>query len=151
MRFIHYHDHLVTEMLDSSQIETSSCLDKPRGLWFCPAGDSGWTNFVRRNLSTSRISARTEIVVSKTANIAKIASASDLYSFGEFYGVDVLGGLARGVDWRRVALDYEGILITPYLEECRLAMHSIWYYGWDCASGCVWRKSAVEKLVEYVP
>ena len=28
----------------------------------------------------------------------------------------------------------------------RLDMETRWYYGWDCASGCVWDASAVQSV-----
>lgn len=39
---------------------------------------------------------------------------------------------------------YGAMEITPYLWEKRL--ESMWYYGWDCASGCVWDIQAVADL-----
>jgi hypothetical protein len=51
------------------------------------------------------------------------------------------GDFGRGPDWSLVARDYAGIEICPYRPEAR--MGSMWYYGWDVASGCVWEGSAV--------
>lgn len=45
------------------------------------------------------------------------------------------------IDWHKVAEQYSGLEITPYLWEKRLT--SMWYYGWDCASGCVWDANAI--------
>lgn len=42
---------------------------------------------------------------------------------------------------------YDGIVITPYVWSMRLDRSAFWYYGWDCASGCIWNASAVAELV----
>lgn len=48
-----------------------------------------------------------------------------------------VGPLDEYIDWRRVAEDCDGIEIAPYQWTRRLGL--MWYYGWDCASGCIWR------------
>ena len=45
------------------------------------------------------------------------------------------------IDWPRVATEFSGIEIVPYLWSKR--MNVFWYYGWDCASGCIWHSRAV--------
>lgn len=40
------------------------------------------------------------------------------------------------IDFPRFAQKYRGIEISPFRYERHL--ESPWYYGWDCASGCVW-------------
>lgn len=54
--------------------------------------------------------------------------------------------LVGNIDWTRVAQDYSGVEITPYLYKKRLS--SRWYYGWDCAAGCVWQ-SGFNKIVPF--
>ena len=49
------------------------------------------------------------------------------------------------IDWPKVAERYDGIIIAPYQWSRRLD-GPMWYYGWDCASGCVWRARAVLEL-----
>lgn len=48
------------------------------------------------------------------------------------------------IDWARVKKRYKGILITPYQWEFRLT--HMWYYGWDCASACVWDCSTLRYM-----
>jgi hypothetical protein len=45
------------------------------------------------------------------------------------------------IDWEMVCGEYDGIIISPFCWERRLEV--MWYYTWDCASGCVWNLSAV--------
>lgn len=51
-------------------------------------------------------------------------------------------------DWSEVALKYDGIEIAPYLWQRRLEPHTMWYYGWDCASGVIWRPRGVRLVLE---
>ena len=55
----------------------------------------------------------------------------------EYYGFKM-------IDWVRVANDYSGIEISPYLYEAR--MKHMWYYGWDVASGCIWGSGVIRKF-----
>jgi hypothetical protein len=48
------------------------------------------------------------------------------------------------IDWKKVAKEYSGIEICPYIGEQRLKFS--WYYPWDVASGCVWDNSAVKSI-----
>jgi hypothetical protein len=83
------------------------------------------------------------------ANVLFIDNARDLLQFSEDYKDQGSGSFFIDfyyVDWSLVAKDYGGIEIAPYLWECRLNVG--WYYGWDCASGAIWRPKNVS--VSYV-
>jgi len=48
------------------------------------------------------------------------------------------------IDWLKVAEQYDGLEINPYNTFRRLG--SFWYYGWDCASGVIWRGRAIKSI-----
>ena len=48
------------------------------------------------------------------------------------------------IDWESVERLYDGIIIAPY--QWSLRLDCMWYYSWDCASGCIWRPSAIQKI-----
>lgn len=50
----------------------------------------------------------------------------------------------KSVDYVSLSKNYAGLEIAPYFYEKRLS--SFWYYGWDCASGCIWNKSAIKQI-----
>lgn len=52
------------------------------------------------------------------------------------------------IPWDRVGQRYYGILITPYIWECRLTLKTAWYNPWDCASGCFWNPKCLTKVSE---
>lgn len=65
-------------------------------------------------------------------------------------GFDMGTPFVYEIDWKKVTEEYQGIIISPYIWQRRLAPHTMWYYGWDVASGCIWDTDAIEevKLVE---
>lgn len=86
-------------------------------------------------------------------NMAKILLITNLRQFNQFNNeysfrpCKEIQSLCY-IDWKRVALKYSGIEISPYLGKRRLCRGSSWYYGWDCASGCVWNKEAVLSCIK---
>lgn len=48
------------------------------------------------------------------------------------------------MNYRKVAENFGGIEISPYQWDKRL--ESMWYYGWDCASGCIWKPDTIKNL-----
>ena len=76
----------------------------------------------------------------------------ELDAFHEKYGVPMFPNLPDmcnsryfAPDWARVGEAYPGIIIAPYIWSRRLD-GPMWYYGWDCASGCVWDPSVVRSI-----
>lgn len=50
------------------------------------------------------------------------------------------------IQWEKVKKEYDGIVIAPYQWECRLRNKFMWYYSWDCASGCIWNIDAIATM-----
>lgn len=50
------------------------------------------------------------------------------------------------IDWPTLASQYGGIVIAPYQWGARLDV--MWYYGWDCASGCIWDLALIASVDE---
>jgi len=48
------------------------------------------------------------------------------------------------IDWKRVAARYSGIICTPYIWSRRYG--PMWYYVWDCSSGCIWDVSKIASV-----
>ena len=118
---------------------------KPMGLWYCVG--FGWLDFTTSDFTTfytigNRVHAF-EISLDGL-NILKITSYDELLKFEDAYLVsneeDVYKSMRKfDIDWARVAENYDGIEIAPYIHKAR--MGHMWYYGWDVASGCIWNTS----------
>jgi len=136
---------------------------KPNGLWFdvngswkrwCDAAQFRLENLRYRHtvtlLDTSRIlflrHARDvdaftgEYGRNLAGHIRLLQSTEDNDAFARRYGRDLFGEIQRQfsnyIMWAEVAERYSGIIINPY-SRARSQTY-LWYYGWNCASGCIW-------------
>ncbi len=105
---------------------TVTLLDSSRILHLKNARDiDSFTHTYSRNLSGS---------------IRFLQNANDQDAFTRQYGRDLFGEIqaqfSNYILWGEVAEKYSGIIIAPYSRARRDAY--IWYYGWHCASGCIW-------------
>ena len=114
--------------------------DKPLGFWWEVDGDwRRWCaeeSYITHGYLFAVDLGRTEVL--------RVCDASGLDSFAEAYRDPV----SNWIEWHRVARDWDGVEIAPYLRERRMAGHASWYYTWDCASGVVWRPRGV--ALEYL-
>jgi hypothetical protein len=122
---------------------------KPRGLWVSDeAAEQSWSSWCESE-SYGIAPLEHNVVLAQNANLLYINSLKALDDFSEQYGKKPDRQHFRdepAIMWADVARDFDGILITPYQWERRLCLGSSWYYGWDCASGCIWRKRAVAHI-----
>lgn len=147
MQLVHYSDRPLTEIHSVEQHGEIAL--KPRGIWLsdddCEDNWRTWCIGERFRLETLAI--RHEIILRPDANVLIVPSAYELDAFTSEYGSPHSVVSTFYIDWKRVAERYQGIVITPYQWSRRMADHTFWYYGWDCASGCIWDVNAVEMIV----
>ncbi len=78
-------------------------------------------------------------------NIQLLQSAKDIDEFSREYGSDLFGDIKQQfsnyIAWGEVAEKHSGIIIAPYSGS--RSQTYLWYYGWHCASGCVWDSSVI--------
>jgi hypothetical protein len=133
--------------------------EKPKGLWVSVRGPYDWAWWsINERFRLKSFKHRYLVELSQSANILYITSIDELDAFTEEFGEtdDIAkmpgwnsqGGRDLGINWKKVAKKYHGIIISPYQWERRLSMNSSWYYGWDCASGCIWNGLAVKSITE---
>ena len=147
MKLAHYSDKLISKI---KKITPGPRLDgmKPTGLWVSDdSAECDWLEWcVGESFGLERFRWRTEVYIKPDANILFVKSVSELKAFHEEYKLPLYLGapvLSEVIDWARVAEKYDGIIISPYQWELRLSW-AIWYYCWDCASGCIWNADAIE-------
>jgi hypothetical protein len=122
---------------------------KPIGLWLSDETDMGWKEWCEgEEFRLEWLKHRTDFEVDLT-RICVLDSDDKIKAFSKEYSVRPIPDLTAllVIDWDRVAKLYSGILISPYSYELRLKLEFSWYYGWDCASACIWDLSAVKPLV----
>lgn len=117
-----------------------SCFEKPKGLWISVDGENDWAEWCENNFDLAPL--RHRVYLAEPSKVLWIETCGALIDFRCEYGRDCgRGWNDTYIDWPKVAEKYSGIIIAPYQWSCR--MDENWYYGWDCASGCLWDASAV--------
>ena len=94
----------------------------------------------------------TEIVLTEEADILRIENAAQIDVFTrEFPAVGktsmAMNRIGFEINWPKVAKMYQGIIISPYIWARRLSQGTEWYYGWDCACGCIWDGKAIAEVI----
>ena len=152
MKLSHFSSH--ADMTPYSQAQTGRRSDKPDGLWVSVDGEDDWPSWCRsEQWGDVDAKHRYALTLADDANILTLGSVAELRAFTEQYADPnkQVHGVDWAIDWARVASEYQGIIIAPYQWPARLTIS--WYYGWDCASGCIWDASAfaaVELMSEAV-
>lgn len=120
---------------------------KPKGLWY-GIGDS-WISWVRSEMPDWESEYVFKIDIDEN-NIIKITNYNELVDFENEYGVDgdsyFSSNKYRNINWDKVAKNYGGIEIAPYIYKARLT--HMWYYGWDVASGCIWSDNVITNITK---
>jgi len=144
---------------------------KPHGFWISVEDypeDQNWYSWCEgEEFRPECLEHRYHVILKKKAKILHLKNAEELEAFSLKYAsndpedfnkkfpmeyMDNLTGYVRKpyiylIDWQTVMKEYDGIIIAPYQWSCRLMNQTTsWYYGWDCASGCIWNISAVRSF-----
>ena len=120
---------------------------KPSGLWVSVEGDDDWLSWCQaEGYRTHALAHVHQVSLRPSAHVKIIRGTDELDAFDGEFMLDnpSLGGLGdkfHAIDWRRVASLHQGIIIAPYVWSRRHTF--LWYYGWDCASGCIWDPAAI--------
>jgi hypothetical protein len=140
MRLIHYSGEPFT--FSRTHCLGTGKFGKPRGFWVSVEGEDDWPSWCQaEGFNLGGFKHAYDVRLSDSARVLTIASESDFHAFERSYLVEVGNRFDRDIDWDRLSVLYDGLIIAPYRWESRLS--SFWYYGWDCASGVIWNLAAV--------
>lgn len=152
-----YHYSVIPIKQQSGIVEQDThASHKPNGLWV--SVDDHWHQWCMsegfhigdRNFDSTIYTCRVLLDIHKASKLCYIQSADELRAFERTFGEQAKSYYPEnavryhGIQWDLVAKLYHGIIIAPYLWECRL--NNWWYYGWDVASGCIWNMDAIHYL-----
>lgn len=123
---------------------------KPYGFWVSVG--EGWKEWCEdADFCLSSLSYKYEVILFENANILHLKSAEEILEFSKKYHKSTRDWDIKSdtyqLDWDKVRQEYQGIIISPYQYYCRLNMDCNWYYGWDCASGCIWDLSCIQEFI----
>lgn len=119
--------------------------EKPKGFWVSVDGEDDWAAWcAAESFGIGPI--RHAVVLRPDARILRCRDKLDVLCLTERYGIPMprYRWAGKAIDWAAIASEYKGIIIAPYVWECRLNDECNWYYGWDCASGCIWDAAAIQ-------
>jgi len=127
MRLVHFSNQPLSRLVVKEQ-KTGS---KPTGFWVSDENQFGWSKWTEReDYPIGRY--QTAVEIADDHNILIISTPEELLEFTAKFKADQS---ASKINWEAVAELYDGIIISPYQG---VSDKTAWYYGWDCASGCVW-------------
>lgn len=146
MRLVHYSGSPIGNL---RIVEAPKCREthKPYGLWVsdddCEMNWRYWC--LGENFGLDRLTHVHDVELNPRANILFLRSASDIDAFTLEWKEDQ-NEWSIGMPWPRMRDAFDGLIITPYIWERRLDGCAHWYYGWDCASGCIWHPRAIASV-----
>jgi len=160
MKLIHYSDKIIEKIEDRSYTETNrEWYAKPSGFWFSVEGEEcgiNWREWCKQeDFYVECLKNPHEILLKENAKIIHLKTPNEIIEFTKKYPFlreqwnNVQGRrLCRSyeLDWDKVKQEYQGIIISPYQWACRLSNDTVWYYGWDCSSGCIWDISCIKEF-----
>jgi hypothetical protein len=139
------------------QLPPESFTHKPRGIWVSVDGEDDWHSWCTDNsFNLGGLTQAHRVTLTDDANVLWITNRQEFVAFAKGYGRPeerpLFTAMRRvtevdyetAISWGRVATDYDGIIIAPYQWHFRLSC--MWYYGWDCASGCIWNLDAIAEF-----
>ncbi|MCJ2020571.1 hypothetical protein MKK84_24610 [Methylobacterium sp. E-065] len=123
---------------------------KPYGLWVSVDANSiSWPDYIESSDAWAhRLRVVHDVRLASDARILLIATVEDFDAFAHQYGRSERTAppeYYHYIDWTAVAEAYQGIVIAPYRYDRRFD-GGLWYYGWDCASGCIWDADAIAAM-----
>lgn len=151
MEFSHYTNALTLPLEYREQTQVSTRRMKPHGLWISVDGEYDWPSWCKsEGFHLGKI--RYKVDIPDLSKIYICQSAEDLDELTRRYidhsmiypGETHYMNSSTFIKWHEISQHYAGIIIAPYIWERRMEL--MWYYTWDCASGCIWDPSVIKSI-----
>jgi len=123
---------------------------KPHGFWVSVQGEDDWPSWCTNEGLEHWVPFEHAVELASGAKLLILDTAESLKDFTRSYAIERPWSYEDRhyvdycIDWARLAFEYSGIIIAPYQWSQRLDLE--WYYGWDCASGCIWDLTAIASV-----
>lgn len=139
----HWSEEPLKEIYNTEDVNNSLIDSKPAGFWLSDeSANISWKKWcIAEEYRLSRLSHWTDFFVDLT-DVLLIENKSKLLDFHEKFRKR----RKNIINWKRLSKKYKGIIITPYLNECRFDKVVDWYYTWDVASGVFWDVSCLDRI-----
>ena len=151
MKLVHYTDMPIGVLTIRPQDDLLGI--KPRGLWVSDDDcEDNWKSWCEsEGFGRDRLTLAYEVSLRPDANILVISSADGIDTFTREFAVHPYPDIHSNIwiNWPAVSTRWDGMIVTPYIWDYRLSFETedaMWYYGWDCASGCIWDPKAIASV-----
>ena len=145
MNLVHYSDKPAKPMRSVGQRQETTCHSKPHGLWVSVEGEDDWREWcLSEGFGLERLTHVHDVTLADDENVLRLGGPAGIDAFTREFGERSYGSM--GIRWHDVAARWQGIIIAPYVWARRLDGDAGWYYGWDCASGCIWDARAIASV-----
>ncbi len=144
----HYSIKPVTTVADPDPARPRGAY-KPAGFWVSVDGDDDWPEWCASNdFLPKEPLLRHRVTLATNARVLHLSSHDEVVDLGRRYRSrdPILFPSYVIIDWAKLAADYDGLIIAPYQWGCRMENAAHWYYGWDCASGVIWKACAIASI-----
>jgi len=145
MRLSHFSDEFEVRPKNREPWDDGPHFMKPTGLWVSVDGEDDWPSWCISERYNGLEKYAHEVTLKEDANVLVIEDGKGIESFTEQFGYQPYSG-STFVSWPSVVTKWDGVIIAPYQWDYRLRDGFFWYYGWDCASGCIWAPRAIESV-----
>ncbi len=167
VKLFHYSEHALEKLDKEFHKARNGCFftrTKPIGFWLSVEDyddDQTWKTWCEaEEFGLERLAHRYLVNLSSEAKILHLKTTKDIKDFGlEYQGNDQASfsrfmkergeepyAYVYEIRWEEVMKKWDGIIIAPYNWDCRFPSETMWYYGWDCASGCIWNLDAIKSF-----
>jgi len=146
----HWSGNPLPKVLENKEQRNESWKRKPNGFWLSDENsDMSWKKWCDNECFREDQFGYWADFQVDMSDILHLKNKKDILLFTETYRMKPDDTLS--IDWVIVAQNYKGIIITPYVWECRFDKNCDWYYPWDCASGCFWDVSCLSLIKKGKP
>lgn len=155
MKLLHYSHKPILKLDERRYPISARTIGKPGGLWL--SCDNEWEEWSKEaDYNIEGLAYSHPIILLPFAKILRLSSAESIDEFTKQYIAAPRNPLCFDrdtyeINWAPIKEAYQGIIIAPYQWGCRLSPDTMWYYGWDCASGCIWDLAAIESFGPAIP
>lgn len=149
LELVHFSEYAL-ELNDQEYLQRDHNV-KPRGLWVSVENNKySWSRWcISEQFQLDGLKSKSRIYLKNNADILWLQTFKHLTDFTEEFCVEIFPNspmMHSNIKWQEVSKICDSIIISPYNWTARLHDLTFWYYGWDCASGCIWNLDAIEKI-----
>jgi len=134
----------VTINLKQEYKQSNPTAIKPKGLWY--GINDGWSKWCNSEMPHWIRKKHYTVILKDNIKLLVLNTESDIMEFHKKYVVKKKE-IITCIDWEKVAREYDGIEIRSYdryNNVLRFDIEMLWYYGWDCSSGCIWNLDKIK-------